>query len=212
MKYSMKRHQPAGLLRSVSLAVAATVVALFGAGCSAEHRDATAPSTATASHSSSRTSSPAPSVTASPTASTSPTAVPTSSTPVATQPTAVPQTPTAPLTQHPQKQPSQQPTGTVKSMHPATPTEIPGVTTGQPSGKPIAGMHIATEEQALELIGKVDGFNPDISYISDKNPDGSFTVMGQSKSMAGQGGSGSTGVWTVYPDGSYHMGQHSVGG
>ncbi|WP_124106133.1 hypothetical protein [Kocuria tytonicola] len=98
----------------------------------------------------------------------------------------------------------------MKSMHPATPTEIPGVTTGQPSGKPIPGMHIATEEQALELIGKVDGFNPDIYYISDKNPDGSFTVTGQSKSMAGQGGSGTTGVWTVYPDGSYHMGQDSV--
>lgn len=92
-------------------------------------------------------------------------------------------------------------------MHPATPTPIPGVTTGQSSGGPIPGIHIATEEQALQLIGKVDGFNPDIYYISDKNPDGSFTVQGQSHSMAGQGGSGTTGVWTVYPDGSYHFGR-----
>ena len=97
-------------------------------------------------------------------------------------------------------------------MHPATPTPIPGVTTGRTSGGPTPGMRIATEEQALELVGKVDGFNPDIYYISDKNPAGSFTVIGQSKSMAGQGGSGTTGVWTVYPDGSYHMGQDSVGG
>lgn len=211
----MKRHQSSGRRRPVSLAVAAAVVVVFGAGCSADHRDATAPSTAPASHSSSRISSATPSVTPSPTASTSPPAVPTSRTPTATQPTAVPlatQTPSARPTQQPQVQPSQQPTGTVKSMHPATPTPIPGVTTGRSSGGPIPGMHIATEEQALELIGKGDGFNPDIYYISDKNLDGSFTVQGQSHSMAGQGGSGTTGVWTVYPDGSYHFGQDSAGG
>lgn len=163
----MKRHQSFGHRTPVSLAVAAAVIVVFGAGCSAEHRDATTQSTTPVSHSPSRTSSATPSVTASPAASTSPTAVPTSRTPVATQPTAVPQTPTAPLTQQPQVQPSQQPTGTVKSMHPATPTPIPGVTTGRSSGGPIPGIHIATEEQALELIGKVDGFNPDICYIRE---------------------------------------------
>ena len=182
----MKRHQSSGRCRPVSLAVAAAVVVVFGAGCSVDHRDATAPSTAPASHSSSRASSATPSVTPSPTAST---AVPTSRTPTAAQPT-----------------------GTVKSMHPATPTPIPGVTTGRSSGGPIPGIHIATEEQALDLIGKVDGFNPDICYISDKNPDGSFTVTGQSKSMTGQGGSGTTGVWTVYQDGSYHFGQDLADG
>ncbi len=208
----MKRHQSSGRCRPVSLAVAAAVVVVFGAGCSVDHRDATAPSTAPASHSSSRASSTTPSVTPSPTAST---AVPTSRTPTAAQPTAVPQsphTPSAPPAQQPQVHPSQQPTGTVKSMHPATPTPIPGVTTGRSSGGPIPGIHIAAEEQALELIGKVDGFNPDICYISDENPDGSFTVTGQSKSMTGQGGSGTTGVWTVYQDGSYHFGQDLADG
>lgn len=99
----------------------------------------------------------------------------------------------------------------MKTMHPATPPPVPGVKRKQVSSGPIPGVRITTEEQAIRVIGTVDGFNPDLYYLCDENPEGFFTVFSQSRSIREAGGSGSGGVWTVYPDGSYHMGQEGPG-
>ena len=80
------------------------------------------------------------------------------------------------------------------------------MTHGQFPGHGIPGACIVTNDQAREIIGKAEGFGTDVSYHVTHNPNGTFTVIGRSRSIVQHGGSGTTGVYTVYPDGSYRIG------
>ena len=83
---------------------------------------------------------------------------------------------------------------------------MPGVTHHQFPGHGIPGACIVTDDQARQVIGTAEGFNSDVTYHVTHNPNGTFTLVGRSSSIAKQGGSGTTGIYTVYPDGSYFIG------
>ncbi len=80
---------------------------------------------------------------------------------------------------------------------PASPGQVPGA--------PPEILNITTPEQAIELIRKEDGYNPDLQYIAAPDPEGEegFEVIVQAISLRAGGGSGTVEVWQVYPNGNY---------